>query len=691
MNSLQSPSPEKSPHPEPGGQANGSGRGLLGWLRRRSGGGRQERAERLRAKAAANAEAGGPAVVGGSRPPGGEIAMTSADAPAGRRLAKAKSVLFITADDGPTRTWRRELEEWGYSVEYAPDAEAGLDKLFDIGYDALLIDLKAPKIDGLAAIEEIRAEEHFKNLFIGALVHDRQPGGDGETAAIRAGANKAFRREDTNSEAMLGALKTALFPRVFQVQPRSRQVRPMTGPTVTPNLPSPDAAAAAAPEPSPAAARPAISLGKDAEDSLRGPSVAPKKVLIIEDDETLARVYRNQLELSGFEVEVALDGATGFHDLHTIAPHALLVDLFLPGLSGLEIIRKTRIQKRFENLPVFVFSSAYSREVEAEARAAGATHFFDKSTARPGDVIRALNEQFFPGRNQGIPTAPAPASTPAAAAPAHLPGASAQTKAISDARDDALKTEIREALLQDAPELVKSLRQSLGGFLRAHAGNDTEARSRGLLELHRRIHSLIGNAAIAGFDKTARVASALDALLREFQNRPDAINASTQRTLTQAVDFLAQLLSRPLTAEGETSSRERILVVDDEVISRRVLGHSLEKAGLQPTALDHPQAALDLLNTETFDLVFLDVEMPDMNGFDLCKKLRELPQHARTPVIFVTALNGFDSRVKSSLSGGDDFIGKPFSYIELAVKALVYVLRGRTPALANAAVAAAAK
>jgi DNA-binding response OmpR family regulator len=53
-----------------------------------------------------------------------------------------------------------------------------------------------------------------------------------------------------------------------------------------------------------------------------------------------------------------------------------------------------------------------------------------------------------------------------------------------------------------------------------------------------------------------------------------------------------------------------------------------------------------------------------------------MPMHAKTPVIFVTALNGFESKAKSSLSGGDDFIGKPFSYIELAVKALIYVLRG---------------
>ena len=66
-----------------------------------------------------------------------------------------------------------------------------------------------------------------------------------------------------------------------------------------------------------------------------------------------------------------------------------------------------------------------------------------------------------------------------------------------------------------------------------------------------------------------------------------------------------------------------------------------------------------------------------MNGFELCTKLRTLPGYKRTPVIFVTSLNDFDSRANSTMSGGNDFIGKPFLFIELAVKALVHVLRGK--------------
>ncbi len=56
--------------------------------------------------------------------------------------------------------------------------------------------------------------------------------------------------------------------------------------------------------------------------------------------------------------------------------------------------------------------------------------------------------------------------------------------------------------------------------------------------------------------------------------------------------------------------------------------------------------------------------------------MRTLPAYKKTPVVFVTSLNNFESRANSTMSGGNDFIAKPFLFIELAVKALVYVLAG---------------
>jgi len=125
----------------------------------------------------------------------------------------------------------------------------------------------------------------------------------------------------------------------------------------------------------------------------------------------------------------------------------------------------------------------------------------------------------------------------------------------------------------------------------------------------------------------------------------------------------------------------QVLVVDDEAISRRAVTYALEKAKLKAVSVEDPEVAFQLLTQKPFDMVFLDVDMPRMNGFELCAKLRNLPAHKKTPVVFVTGLNDLESRANSMVSGGNDFIAKPFLFIELAVKALVFVMRARVAAL----------
>ena len=151
----------------------------------------------------------------------------------------------------------------------------------------------------------------------------------------------------------------------------------------------------------------------------------------------------------------------------------------------------------------------------------------------------------------------------------------------------------------------------------------------------------------------------------------------TLRTLAAGIDFLGVLFERGLLGDIPGIPPANVLVVDDEAISRRALTYALDKAKLKSVAVEDPAAAYNMLAESKFDLVFLDVDMPGMNGFELCTKLRTLPAYKKTPVVFVTSLNDFESRANSTMSGGNDFIAKPFLFMELAVKALMYVLRAR--------------
>src|SRR2546426_10695632 len=77
------------------------------------------------------------------------------------------------------------------------------------------------------------------------------------------------------------------------------------------------------------------------------------------------------------------------------------------------------------------------------------------------------------------------------------------------------------------------------------------------------------------------------------------------------------------------------------------------------------------------EVVFLDVQMPGMDGFELCSKIRETQLNRSTPVVFVTGMNDFQSRANSIPAGGDDVIAKPFLTFEITVKAMTLALRGR--------------
>jgi len=173
------------------------------------------------------------------------------------------------------------------------------------------------------------------------------------------------------------------------------------------------------------------------------------------------------------------------------------------------------------------------------------------------------------------------------------------------------------------------------------------------------------------------MSSAFEALLKEIYEKPKNINVSTTRTIAAAVDFLGLLFEKGMLPSQQELPSTKILVVDDEAISRRAIIYALEKAKLKSSNVEDPLQALQLLTEGDFDLVFLDVDMPVMTGYELCARLRTLPQHKKTPVVFVTSLNDFDSRTNSTVAGGNDFIGKPFLFIELTVKALIHVLRNK--------------
>ena len=126
--------------------------------------------------------------------------------------------------------------------------------------------------------------------------------------------------------------------------------------------------------------------------------------------------------------------------------------------------------------------------------------------------------------------------------------------------------------------------------------------------------------------------------------------------------------------------RHRVFVVEDEEDIALLIRHNLESAGYDVQTFLNGSALLVEARREHPSLFVLDVMLPGLNGFDLCRQIRTTQELARIPVIFLTAKSEESDRVKGLELGGDDYITKPFSPRELIARVRT-VLRGQNETL----------
>lgn len=120
-----------------------------------------------------------------------------------------------------------------------------------------------------------------------------------------------------------------------------------------------------------------------------------------------------------------------------------------------------------------------------------------------------------------------------------------------------------------------------------------------------------------------------------------------------------------------------ILVVDDSRTQLGVLGRRLSALGYLVALSDHGREALDLIAARAFDLVLIDMVMPEMNGIELLCEIRGARATADLPAIMMTARGDSAAAVEALGAGADDHIAKPFAFAELAARIERVIARGR--------------
>ncbi len=375
-----------------------------------------------------------------------------------------------------------------------------------------------------------------------------------------------------------------------------------------------------------------------------------KNILIVEDDPLVADVYSQKLRQEGFLVDVATDGRAGWERFHNRRVDLVLLDLLLPEIDGVKLLKQIRTKCSPRALPVLVFTNAYLGGAVQQAWEAGANQVIPKVGVTPGLVVQMVKNALEDPPPSAVPT----------------------TKTSGTSRAQIPHLEVRKKFLESSsPRIFAALWRPLKQLVRQgyHPDNQTCFRA-----LFRVVRPLTASAAIAGLEGIAQMSAVLEALLKDLCDAPERLSPSVVLTIAQAIDTLRLLFTYPDGGSAKSPSAARILVVDDDEFARLAITRALALANLKATCVDGPVRALKRRTGKRFDLIILDIELPDASGFELCTRFRAMPAFQETPIIFLSMRKDLKDRTESALRGGDDYITKPFLYMELATKALSFVI-----------------
>ncbi len=387
------------------------------------------------------------------------------------------------------------------------------------------------------------------------------------------------------------------------------------------------------------------------EDDRGAIGMSDKTILIIEDNADIAQTTMDVTRKMGFKTLVGLTGQDGLSLAAQYRPTGILLDLVLPDMNGMQILRELKSTRELRHIPVHIMSS---KERDNAYRAAGAIGYFQKPV-NDLDIQHAI---------EGL-----------------LSVSEKYPKRLLIVEDDTTQREaIQEFLGCDDKDIEFT---GVGSQEAAITEIDTGAYDAAIIDLG--LHDGSGydickyiklhNLALPVIIYTGRELT--EEQERELRKYTDSIIIKTARSYERLSDevsvFLHQMYhgqsetpppapSRALAQDG-TLEGTTILVVDDDMKNIFVLASALENNGAAVIDANNGQAALDLLRQRSdIDLVLMDIMMPVMDGYTAIREIRNDPKLKHLPIIALTAKALKGDRQKCIQAGADDYLSKPVDY-----------------------------
>ena len=194
-----------------------------------------------------------------------------------------------------------------------------------------------------------------------------------------------------------------------------------------------------------------------------------------------------------------------------------------------------------------------------------------------------------------------------------------------------------------------------------------------LNELHCQIHALAEHASGTGFLALHRLLAAFDTFIQELYHFPEQITPASLHTVPETIEFFASLMKLKDLRSLKDPATATVYIVEDDALTCECITMAMETSMIRGLSSQDPAHASCELASTPCDLIFLDINMAGMDGFELCTNIRQHSLHRHTPVIFLSGMATPELRARAELVGGSDFLAKPFILCELTLKALVHI------------------
>ena len=394
-------------------------------------------------------------------------------------------------------------------------------------------------------------------------------------------------------------------------------------------------------------------------------------LLIVEDDVTFARILVDLAHDRGIRALVALRGATALPLAREFRPGAITLDITLPDMAGWTILDRLKHDPATRHIPVHVITGDENRR---RGLALGAMSYLEKSVSNDNlKAAFATIHHSLERRTKKLLLAAADGGRRArwqellAGPDLEILLVASGGEALAAIRQQCLDAMVLDIRLGDIPaaQLVEDIQAQISPqtppiVVFGPADPDVSTKTD--------IRRLTRNS-------TVRYAESADRLLEEITlllHRAEADLSQPQRDILNSI------------SRSDTGlANKKVLVVDDDVRNIFALTTVLERHGLQVVHAENGRAGIEtLLKTRDVDGVLMDIMMPEMDGYETMKAIRQVSEFRTIPIIAVTAKAMKGDRAKCIQAGASDYITKPVDLDQLFSVLRVWLVRSHEPAQA---------